>query len=235
MNHSGKNLILPICVGLISLILTCQVKAEPSKLFVRDVEFNSNSIEVGEEANIKMNIKNLFKERKCCNVTVFCGGKKLKKEEITLEPQTTVPLQHSFNTSGMPTGTYSIETIIESTEEQKLFDLGKINLTSDTTSPEATTPEATTPEATTPEATLSRPMAVDSFNSPILITLIPIGAAVSIVILVQKKRKKPQVPEEEYGVEDFPKLLGGIFNMQEKEESINSEAEHAKGKEGYIC
>ncbi len=215
MNNSRKNLTLPISVGLISVILICQVKAEPSKIFVRDVEFNSDWIKIGEEANIKMNIVNLSKKKQWCNVTFFWGGKKIKQEQVAVETQSSVPLHQSVNTSGMSAGTYSIETIIESLDQQKMFDLGEINLLEDSIMPNIPT--------------------VDSFDSPILLTLIPIGIAVSIAILIQKRRKKSDVPEDEFGPEVVPKLLGGVFNMQEKEESINSEVDNTESKKGYIC
>ena len=220
MKQARKNLIPIICLALTFLILVGQVQAEPSKLFVRDVEFNSNLIKIGEEANIKMNIKNLSKNRECCNVTIFCGGKKLKQEEITIEPQSSVPLHHSFNTSGMSTGTYSIETIIESTGDQKMFDLGEFNLVEDLLSS---------------EPVLTNLVTIGSLDSLVPLLLIPIGIISSIIIITQHKTKKSEVPEEELGIEEIPKLLGGIFNMQEQQVTNNEENENIQGKKGYIC
>ena len=181
-----------------------------------DVELSSDWIKVGEEANIKINIKNLSENRQRCNVTVFCGGKKLKQEEITIEPQSSIPLHHSFDTSGMSAGTYSIETLIESSDEQKIYDLGGINLLADLRLPDS--------------------IVVDSFDSPIFLMLIPFGIiAIIILIFLNKEIKKLEVPEEECGLEVVPKLLGRIFNIPEKEEPINSEAENLEGKIAYIC
>ena len=213
-------LILPICVGLLLVILVYQVKAEPSKLFVRDVEFNSDSIQIGEEANLKMHVKNLSKNKTCCNVILFCGGKKIKEEEITVEAQSSTPIYYSFSTSGMTKGSYSIETIIQSSDQEKMFDLGEINLVED---------------SILSESVLTDSRTFYSLESLISLLLIPIGIMSSIVVFTQKKNKKPEIPEEEIHVEDFPKLLGGIFNMQQNQESINSEVKEPEGKNNYIC
>ena len=223
MNGKRKSLILPICVGLLSLILVCQVKAEPSKLFVRDVEFNSDSIKIGEEANIKLHVTNLSKNKTSCNITLFCGGKKLKQEEITVEGQSSTPVYHSFNTTGMAQGSYSIESIIQSSDQQKMFDLGELNLVED---------------SILSEPVLTNSITYDSPDSLVSLLLIPIGVISSIIIITQQKNKKPEkpeIPEEEFIIEDIPKLLGGIFNMQQNGETNNSEVKEPEEKNSYIC
>ena len=216
MNGSRKTLILPILIGLMSLVLLETVYAEPSKLCVSDVEFSPDWVKVGEEANIKMNIRNLSEDRQRCNVTVFCGGKKLIQEEITIEPQSSVPLHHSFNTSGMSAGTYSIEALIESSDEERIYDLGGINLLTDLILPDS--------------------IVVDSFDSPIFLVLVPFGIiAIIVLVFMNKVSKTLEVSEEEGGLEVVTKLLGGLFNKQEKEAPINSEAENLKDKITYIC
>ena len=216
MNGPRKTLILPVLIGLVSLVLLDTVYAEPSQLFVGDVEFSSDWVRVGEEVNIKMNITNLSEHRQRCNVAVFCGGNKLKQEEITIEPQSSVPLHYSFDTSGMSAGTYSIETLIESSDEQRIYYLGGINLLAD--------------------LILTDSIVVDSFDAPIFLMLIPFGIiAIIILVFTSKEIKKLVVPEGECGLEVVPKLLSGIFNIHEKEEPINSEAENLEGKISYIC
>lgn len=215
MNGSRKTLILPILIGLVSLVLLDTVYAEPSQFFVSDVEFSSHWVKVGEEVNLKMNIRNLSEHRQNCNVAVFCGGNKLKQEEITIEPQSSVPLHQSFDTSGMSAGTYSIETLIESSDEQRICYLGGINLLDDLILPNS--------------------IVVDSFDSPIFLMLVPFGIiAIIILVFMNKEIKKLVVPEGEFGLEVLPKLLGGILSMHEKEEPINSEAEKLEGRTAYI-
>ena len=225
MNGKRKSLILPICVGLLSLILVSQVKAEPSKLFVRDVEFNSDSIIIGEEANIKLHVTNLSKNKTCCNITLFCGGKKLKQEEITVEGQSSTPVYHSFNTSGMAKGSYSIESIVQSSSQQKMFDLGELNLV-DSILPEP---------PVLSEPVLTDSITFESFDSLVALLLIPIGIISSIIIITQHKNKKPEIPEEDFNIEDVPKLLGGIFNMQQNGETNNSEVKELEENNNYIC
>ena len=220
MNGKRKSLILQICVGLLSLILVCQVKAEPSKLFVRDVEFNSDSIKIGQEANIKLNVKNLSKNKTTCNITLYCGGKKLKQEEITVEGQSSTPVYHSFTTIGMAQGSYSIESIIESSGQQKMFDLGELNLVED---------------SILPEPVLTDSITFESFDSLVAVLLIPIGIISSIIIITQHKNKKLEIPEEDFNIEDVPSLLGGVFNMQQNGETNNSEVKELEEKNNYIC
>ena len=198
-----------------SLVLLDTVYAEPSQLCVSDVEFSPDWVKVGEEANIKMNIRNLSEDRQRCNVTVFCGGKKLIQEEITIEPQSSVPLHHSFNTSGMSAGTYSIEALIESSDEERIYDLGGINLLADLILPGS--------------------IVVDSFDSPIFLVLIPFGIiAIIVLVFMNKVNKKLEVSEGEGGLEVVTKLLGGLFNKQDKEELIKPEVDNIKDKLSYI-
>ena len=225
MKGKRKTLILPICLGLLSLILVYQVKAQPSKLFVRNVEFNSDSIKIGEEANIKFHVTNLSKNKTNCNITLFCGGKKLNQKEITVEGQSSTPVYHSFNTTGMAKGSYSIESIIQSSDQQKMFDLGELNII-DSILPE---PSISAEPASTDAIT------IQSFDSLVSLLLIPIGIISSIIIITQHKNKKPEIPEDEFAIEDVPKLLGGIFNMQQNEETKNSTVKELEEKNNYIC
>ena len=220
MSGKDKNLLVPLFLCLISLIFVCQVKAEPSKLFVRDVEFNSDTINIGEEANIKMHIKNLSKNKTCCSVHIFCGGKKIKEEQITVEAQSSTPIYHSFDTSGMTKGSYSIETIIQSSDQEKIFDLGKINLVEN---------------SILSESSLNDSISIGCLESLVALLLIPTGIMSSIIVITQKKNKKSEIPEEEFVVEDVPKLLGGFLNMQQNQEPIDPEVQEAEGKNNYIC
>ncbi len=118
-------------MGLFSLILVCSVNAQYLKLFVCDIEFNSNEITIGEEANLRITVKSLSENRESCDVTIFCGGKILDQQEIFVEPLSSFVLQHNFNTSNMSAGSYSVEALIESQDQSEMFGLGKIELVYD--------------------------------------------------------------------------------------------------------
>ena len=66
--------------------------------------------------------------------------------------------------------------------------------------------------------------------------LIPMGVMSSIIIISQKKNNKEN-PEEEFGVEDFPKLLGGLLAPSKNEEEQNSDFNKYDSKNcpSYIC
>ena len=197
------------------MILVSSVSAEYLKLFVSEIEFNSNEINIGEEANLRITIKNLSENGESCNVTIFCGGKIINQQEIFIEPLSSIALQHNFNTSHMSAGIYSVETLIESQNQSQLFGLGKIELVYDSILPTS--------------------IHVDSFDSPVLMILTPIATVLSVVFLMRKWRKQSQVSEEELDVEQLPKLLGGIFSMQQNRESNIPETDDIQCKNGYIC
>ena len=66
--------------------------------------------------------------------------------------------------------------------------------------------------------------------------LIPMGVMSSIIVISQKKNNK-ESPEEEFGVEDFPKLLGGLLAPPQNEEENNSNLTKYDSKDcpSYIC
>jgi hypothetical protein len=215
MKSVNRNLTAVVFLALVSLIFISSVNAESLKLFVNDIEFNSNLIKIGEEANLKINIKNLSKDKENCKVTIFCGGKELKQQEISVEPESSFSLQHEFNTSHMSTGTYSIETLIQSQDQDQIFGLGKIELVTDSVLPNS--------------------FSVDSFESPIFLILTPVATVLSVVFLMKKWKKQSEESDEELNIEAIPKLLGGVFSTQKNNESITSENDINQCKQDYIC
>ncbi|MEJ2242753.1 MAG: hypothetical protein P8Y18_11535 [Candidatus Bathyarchaeota archaeon] len=214
-----RKLSVLLSVSLFSIILLSSVNAQYLKLFVSDIEFNSNEIKIGEEANLRITIKNLSENRESCDVTIFCGGKIINQQQILVEPLSTFVLQHNFNTSHMSTVTYSIETLIESQDQSQMFGLGKIELVNDSILPI---------------------VKVDSFDSPILMILTPLATVLSVVFLMRRWRKQSKESEEELDLEQIPKLLGGVFSMQQNSLQPNEETEIHENddiqcKNAYIC
>jgi len=109
-----RNLPMLFSVSLFSIILVSSVNAQYLKLFVSYIEFNSNEINIGEEANLRITIKNFSENRESCGVIIYCGGKILNQQQIFVEPLSSFVLQYNFNTSNMSSGTYSIEALIDS-------------------------------------------------------------------------------------------------------------------------
>ena len=201
------------------MILVCSVNAQYLKLFVSDIEFNSNEIKIGEEANLRIAIKSLSENGESCDVTIFCGGKLLNQQEIFVEPLSSFVLQHNFNTSSMSAGSYSVEALVESQDQSQMFGLGKIELTNGSILPT---------------------IQVDSFDSPIFMVLTPIATVISVIYLMRRWKKQSKESEEEYDVEQIPKLLGGVLSLQQNcmeqnQESNIHEPDDIQCKNGYIC
>lgn len=214
-----RNLMLLCSVSLFSMILVSCVNAQYLKLFVCDIEFNSNEIKIGEEANLRITVKSLSENMESCDVTIFCGGKMLNQQEIYVEPLSSFVLQHNFNTSNMSTGSYSVEALVESQDQSQMFGLGKIELTNDSILPT---------------------IHVDSFDSPIFMVLTPIATVISVVYLMRRWKKQSKEEEEAYDVEQIPKLLGGVLSLQQdcvekKQESNIHKSEDVQCSNGYIC
>ena len=128
-------------------------------------------------------------------------------------------LQHSFNTSSMSAGSYSVEALIESQDQSQMFGLGKIELTNGSILPT---------------------IQVDSFDSPIFMVLTPIATVISVVYLMRRWRKQSKDEEEAYDVEQIPKLLGGVLSLQQNSTEQNQESNIHKSddvqcKNAYIC
>jgi hypothetical protein len=210
-----RNLTVLLSVTLFSIIFISSVNAQYLKLFVSDIEFNSNEIKIREEANLRITIKNLSEKMERCDVTIFCGGKSINQQVISIEPLSYFVVQHNFNTSHMSSGIYSIEALIESQDQSQLFGLGKIELVNDSILPTS--------------------IHVDSFDSPFLQILTPIATVVSVIYLMRRWRKQSKDSEEEVDIEQIPKLLGGVFSMQQNHESNIPETNDTECKNGYIC
>jgi len=206
-------------VSLFSLILVSCVNAQYLKLFVCDIEFNSNEITIGEEANLRVTVKSLSQIGESCIVTIFCGGKMLNQQEFFVEPLSSFVLQHNFNTSSMSAGSYSVEALIESQDQSQMFGLGKIELSNDSILPT---------------------IHVDSFDSPVFMVLTPIATVISVVYLMRRWRKQSKEEEEAYDVEQIPKLLGGVLSLQQdcneqNQESSIHKSDDVQCKNAYIC
>ena len=132
-------------VGLfvVALFFLKGVRADISGLLVQNAEINPAVAEIGEHVSVKMKIRNIQRNDKCCNVTLFCGDCVVETKKVNIAHQSSVPMCFELNTSLMSTGVYSIEVLIEEPSgQQKIFDLGSIPIEeANATAPDVTDPE----------------------------------------------------------------------------------------------
>ena len=96
--------------------------------------------------------------------------------------------------------------------------------------------EGTIEDSTSTNSVISGSNTNHSVEFLFSLLLIPMGVMSSIIIISQKKNNKEN-PEEEFGVEDFPKLLGGLLAPPQNEEENNSDFKKydTKNCPSYIC
>jgi len=107
----------------------------------------------------------------------------------------------------MTEGTYSIEATVEASGQQKIFDLGSIQIVTESEN-------------------------FDAFNWGILLAIIPVGVITSVFIIKHKRNRKPDMATEELDmsteeldIEKLPDMLNTILKLGEKIESKDNNSE----------
>ena len=213
MNTLKRILIILNCLLFISIFFVSTVKAKPLTLIVQEVEINPDCTIIGEKVSIKMNFRNNERDSVFCCATFLIGGQIFETKEITINSQSSEPVFFVFNTSELTQGNHSVETVVESSGQEKIFDLGNLELTTEL-----------------PSDPVSQN--VSGFYWQFLLVFIPIGAVVSFLVLKSKRGKKLSVDEEGCEIEKLPELLNNILMGGGKEEPV--EPDNLKSDNSYI-
>jgi hypothetical protein len=181
LKRSGKTIVFFISLLSISLFLPISFAVSGAfGLLVQNIDINPKSVILGDNVTIKFDIKNNDNNTVSCLVTSYCGGSCIDTQEVTIPSRSESPLFFKLNTTTLNTGNYSIESLIQiSVDQQKMFNLGNIQVNS----------ISTTSNPTTSNPIASVLSGSDFFIILFLILVILAGALVLGLILKRRKGK----------------------------------------------
>lgn len=216
-SHSLTALSLLVVIVIGASIIDCALCApdKSDKLLVQNVEISPKMTKAGESVRVRANLRNIGKSTKICNAKVFVGESVIEEfNEITIEPDETVPIMFTLNSSSLNEGSNAVDLLIEGSSEQEIFDLGNIEVT----------PKNVQQENGLQENSVG-------FNMFYLLPIIPIIAVIAFIVW---KRRKSDIPEEKMSKDLLPNLLNEVLNFEENVENGVSKNTDASKSESYV-
>ena len=189
LKRSGKTIVFLVSLLSISLFLPISFAGSGDfGLLIQNIDINPKSAILGDTITIKFNIKNNDNNTVSCLVTSYCGGSCIDTQEVTTSSRSEGPLFFKLSTTTLNAGNYSIESLIQtSAGQQKTFNLGNIQVNSNSPTPNSPTPNSPTPNSPTPNSIGS--VVSDSGFSSILFLILAILAGALALGLILKRRK----------------------------------------------